>query len=120
MFNDATCGVFIEPTMENTKTKFMLGLAALSITLIAPIAAQANNNTGADYGCYNDVINCNLSTNLVGKSVVSYGLPIGNGKAEDSARDLTKMDSGSTPIVKILKSATVLADDNNRAAHLDF
>ena len=98
----------------------MLGLAALSITLMAPIAAQANNNSGANYGCSIDVINCVLGANQVGKPMVSYGLQIGNGKAEDAAKDLTKMDSGSAPIVKVLRPATVLADGNSRATHLIF
>ena len=101
-------------------TKLMLGLAALSITLVAPIAAQANNNSGANYGCSTDVINCVLGADQVGKPMVSYGLQIGNGKAEDAAKDLTKMDSGSSPIIKILRPATVLADGNSHATHLIF
>ena len=101
-------------------TKLMLGLAALSIALIAPVAAQANNNSGANYGCSTDVINCVLGANLVGKPMISYGLQIGNGKAEDAAKDLTKMDSGSKPIIKVLRPATVLADGNSRATHLIF
>ena len=101
-------------------TKLMLGLAALSITLMAPVAAQANNNSGANYGCSTDVINCVLGANQVGKPMVSYGLQIGNGKSEDAAKDLTKMDSGNKPIVKVLEPATVLADGNSRATHLIF
>ena len=101
-------------------TKLMIGLAVLSITLIAPIAAQANNNSGANYGCSAEVINCVLGPNQVGKPMLSYGLQIGNGKAEDAAKDLTKMDSGSKPIYKVLKPANVLADGNSRATHLNF
>ena len=52
-------------------TKLMLGRAALSITLMAPVAAQANNNSGAKYGCSTDVINCVLGANQVGKLMLN-------------------------------------------------
>lgn len=103
-------------------TKFALGLSALSIALLAPLAAHANNNSGANYGCSFDVINCVIGANQVGKSVTSYSLGTGNGKSESSAVDQFKMQPGDKPIVKILKSDPLLAQSNehNASAHLDF
>jgi hypothetical protein len=101
-------------------TKISLGLTALSFALLLPLAAQANVRNGAVTECALDTTACIDGPNQVGKPSVSYGLQIGNGKSEDSSKDLTNAQSGEAPIYKVVRPASKLADGHKGAPILDY
>ena len=97
-------------------TKFSLGLAALAFAALAPMAAMANTNSAVT-DCALNVNTCVDGTNLVGKKVVTYGI---QGGGSSISIDQTEKRPGAQPIVKVLKSDPLLAQDNNHASHLNF
>ena len=94
-------------------TKMTLGLAALALTLLAPIAAQANS---AVTDCALNVNTCVDGTNLVGKKIVSYGVNAGGASISDTNDSATS----GVKTIETFQAARVPAGQGSNGSMMPF